>query len=88
MTPDDHLAVPYVIAVESVEQADGQWVRRAWHPELPGCEAHAESAWEAIERLDEVRERYICSAMEMGEFRPVRRAPLRTVPAASPSRAG
>ncbi|MDQ1665602.1 MAG: hypothetical protein QOH75_1633 [Actinomycetota bacterium] len=88
MTPDDPLAVPYVIAVESVEHADGQWVRRAWHPELPGCEAQAESAWEAIELLEAVRERYICSALATGEFRPARRAPLRSVPAAGPTRAG
>jgi hypothetical protein len=77
----DPLAVPYVIALESVRREDGAWVRRAWHPELPGCEAHAESAWEAVCLLDTVRQRYIRAALELGGFQPVGRAPLQAVPA-------
>ena len=44
-------AVPYLLVVESVERG-GRWVRRAEHPELPGCFAEATSAVEAIEKLD------------------------------------
>jgi hypothetical protein len=29
-------AVPYLLVVESVERG-GRWLRRAEHPELPGC---------------------------------------------------
>ncbi len=73
--------MPYIMAVESVQRADGEWVRRAWHPELPGCVVEAPTAIEAIERLDEERVRYISSRLDRGEPVPVTRAPLR-VPSA------
>ena len=47
-------AIPYLLVVETVERA-GSWWRRATYPELPGCAAEAESAVEAIERLDQER---------------------------------
>ena len=34
MTPEEYLAIPYVLVVESVEGPDGQWFRRAMYPEL------------------------------------------------------
>jgi hypothetical protein len=80
----DQLAVPYVIAIESVVGEDGMFRRRAWHPELPGCEVSAYSAHEAIEQLEVKRQEYIAWAVRRGE--PVRppRPPLRGVPAAGP----
>ncbi len=33
-------AVPYLLVLESVER-DGEWLRRAAYPELPGCMAEA-----------------------------------------------
>ena len=42
-------AVPYLLVLESVERG-GQWLRRAEHPELPGCAAEAHSALEASTR--------------------------------------
>lgn len=70
-------AVPYLLVVESVER-DGQWRRRAAYPELPGCEAEAESAPEAIERLDRERDRLLEQRWRRGEPIPVPRPPLRS----------
>jgi predicted RNase H-like HicB family nuclease len=80
----DDLAVPYVIAIESVVAEDGTSLRRAWHPELPGCDVSAYSAQEALEALENCREQYIQSAYERGEPVPRPRPPLRGVPAAGP----
>ncbi len=53
MELEDYLAVPYVLAFETVQLPDGRWVRRAEFPELPGCYADAESAVEALDKLEE-----------------------------------
>jgi predicted RNase H-like HicB family nuclease len=81
----DDLAVPYVIAIESVVAEDGSSLRRAWHPELPGCDVSAYSAQEALEELENCRQEYIRSALERGEPLPRPRPPLRGVPVAGPS---
>jgi hypothetical protein len=78
----DDLAVPYVIAIESVVAEDGTTLRRAWHPELPGCDVSAYSAQEALEELENCRQEYIRSALQRGEPLPRPRPPLRGVPAA------
>jgi predicted RNase H-like HicB family nuclease len=69
-------AVPYLLVVESVER-DGQWLRRAEHPELPGCAAEAASAVEALERLEQERLRMLRRLWEGGAVIPVPRPPLR-----------
>ena len=68
-------AVPYLLVVESVERG-GQWVRRAEHPELPGCFAEAASAVEAIEKLDVQRLRLLRQLWDRGAPIPVPRPPL------------
>src|SRR5262249_61131577 len=70
-------AIPYLLVVETVERA-GSWWRRATYPELPGCAAEAESAVEAIERLEQEREALLARCWERGEPIPVPRPPLRT----------
>jgi predicted RNase H-like HicB family nuclease len=75
---DYYLAVPYVLAMESVEHSDGEWYRRAEYPELPNCSAEAYSAVEAIEKLEEERVRCIRDLLERGEAVPVPRPPLRS----------
>ena len=80
----DELAVPYVIAIESVVAEDGTSMRRAWHPELPGCDVSAYSAQEAIEELEHCRRQYIQAALQRGERPPRPRPPLRGVPAVGP----
>lgn len=76
MELSDHLAVPYVAVVYSVERSDGTWWRRAEYPELPGCAVEAPSATEAMERLEQARVEFIVAALARGEEVPVPRPPL------------
>ena len=69
-------AVPYVLVIESVER-EGQWLRRATYPELPGCVAEAHSALEAMERLEHERRRVLRKLWNRGAPIPVPRPPLR-----------
>ena len=69
-------AVPYLVVLESVERG-GQWLRRAEHPELPGCAAEAPSALEALDRLEEERHRVLRQLWDRGASIPVPRPPLR-----------
>lgn len=77
MTRDEYLRVPFVLIVESVETPDGQWLRRASYPELPGAVVVAESAVDAIEELDDRRVEIILDRLERGAPVPVPRPPLR-----------
>ena len=69
-------AVPYLLVLESVERG-GQWLRRAEHPELPGCAAEAPSALEALEKLERERLRMLRQLWDRGALIPVPRPPLR-----------
>jgi predicted RNase H-like HicB family nuclease len=87
LTPEEYLAVPYVLVMESVEKPDGNWIRRAEYPELPGCVAEAHSPLEALDRLEDARVRYILERLGRGEPVPVPRPPLRSrVPSAQQER--
>jgi predicted RNase H-like HicB family nuclease len=68
--------VPYLLVIDSVER-EGAWVRRAEHPELPGCVAEAPSAVEAISKLEVERLRVLRSLFARGAPIPVPRPPLR-----------
>lgn len=76
MELSDLLAVPFMMAVHSVEHEDGTWTRRAEYPELPGCVAEATSALEAMELVEMARVRYLCAAHARGEEIKVTRPPL------------
>jgi hypothetical protein len=76
MTPEEYLAIPYVLVVESLEGPDGVWFRRARYPEL-GVAADALSPMDAIDKLEEARITSILSRLERGETIPVPRPPLR-----------
>ena len=76
MTPEEYLAIPYVLVVESVEGPDGQWYRRAMYPEL-GISGEALSPLDAIAKLEEARVSTILGKLERGEPIPVPRPPLR-----------
>ncbi|MPZ15855.1 MAG: hypothetical protein GEU73_15775 [Chloroflexi bacterium] len=82
MTVEEYLAIPYVLTMESVQRPDGEWVRQASYPELPGCFAEAFSPIEAIERLEEERKSRILAMLERGEPVPVPRPPLFPAPTA------
>jgi hypothetical protein len=69
-------AVPYLLVLESVERG-GQWLRRAEHPELPGCAAEAPSALEALDQLERERRRVLRQLWDRGASIPVPRPPLR-----------
>ena len=69
-------AVPYLLVLESIERG-GEWLRRAEHPELPGCVAEAPSALEALDRLDGERRRVLRRMWERGAPILVPRPPLR-----------
>ena len=71
-----YLAVPYLLVLESVQLPNGDWVRRAEFPELPGCYADAEGAVDAVELLEEEQVRYIKRLLDSGEPVPVPRPPL------------
>jgi hypothetical protein len=76
MTRDEYLRVPFVLVVESVEKPDGDWLRRASYPELPGVVVEAESAVEAIEAAEDKRVEVILSRLERGLVVPVPRPPI------------
>jgi len=76
-------AVPYLLVLESVERG-GEWLRRAEHPELPGCVAEAHSALEALDRLDLERLRVLRHLWDRGAPIPVPRPPLREPGATRP----
>jgi len=86
MTAEEYLAVPYVMVLESVPAADGDWMRQASYPELPGCVAQAQTPIEAIERLEEQRVRYILERLDTGQPVPVPRPPLRRAESLSQER--
>ena len=78
MNLEEHLAVPYILCMESFEHPSGEWLRRAWYPELPGAEAEAFSPIEAINMLEEKREQIIRDRLSKGEPIPVPRPPLQS----------
>jgi hypothetical protein len=76
MTREEYLRIPYILVVESIERPDGDWLRRASYPELGGALVEAESAVEAIERVDDKRIEIILDRLDRGEPIPVPRPPL------------
>jgi len=72
---DHYETVPYLLVIESVER-DGEWLRRAEYPELPGCVALAPSALEALDLLERERARVLRRLRDRGEAIPVPRPPL------------
>jgi predicted RNase H-like HicB family nuclease len=69
-------AVPYLLVMESIER-NGEWLRRAEYPELPGCAAEASSAIEALELLERQRRDVLRQLWDRPAPIPVPRLPLR-----------
>jgi predicted RNase H-like HicB family nuclease len=76
-TAHQYLEIPYVLIMESVPRADGEWVRRASYPELPDCAVEADSAVEAVAMLDRLRIQRIQELLDGGKPVPVPRPALR-----------
>ena len=71
-------AVPYLLVVEIRRARRASGGVAPTYPELPGCAAEADSAVEAIERLEQEREALLARRVERGEPIPVPRPPLRS----------
>jgi len=76
VTPEEYLAIPYLMVLESIEGPDGEWFRRAAYPEF-GVVGEALSPLDAIAKLEEARVATILSRLERGASVPVPRPPLR-----------
>lgn len=73
----DYLSIPYLIAVHSAVSDEGEWLRFAECPELPGCHAEAVSITDALDGLDRKRVEIIVDLLRAGRTPPVPRPPLR-----------
>jgi hypothetical protein len=73
----DHLSVPYRLEAETVELADGAWVRRVGYPELPGCVVESAVVEDALSQLERKRIEIIIQKVGEGRPPPVPRQPLR-----------
>ncbi len=80
MTLDEYLAVPYKLIIESFEAPDGDWLRRASYPELPGCDVEGLWAVDIVEQLEDLRVQIIMDRFRKSEFIPVPRPPLKSHP--------
>ena len=80
MNLEDYLAVPYKLIVESFEGPDGDWLRRASYPELPGCDVEGLWAVDVVDALDDLRVSLITGMFQRHEQIPVPRPPLRSRP--------
>lgn len=73
----DELAVPYVLDVSTRRSEAGDWVCRLEYTELPGCIAEARDVFEALERIEELREHWLAARHAHGLPIPSPRAGLR-----------
>jgi hypothetical protein len=73
---EEYLAIPYVLVRESFEGADGNWLRRASYPELPGCEVEGLGAVDIVAELDELRVKCILELLARKEEIPMPRPPI------------
>ena len=64
----DYLSVPYRLEAETVELANGAWVRRVGYPELPGCVVESAVVEDALSQLERKRIEIIIA---YGRRRPV-----------------
>ena len=80
MNLEDYLAVPYKLIIESFEGPDGDWLRRASYPELPGCDVEGLWTVDVVDALDDLRVSLITGMFQRHEQIPVPRPPLRSRP--------
>jgi hypothetical protein len=78
MDLDEYLAVPYKLVMESFEAHDGDWLRRASYPELPGCDVEGLWAVDIVDELEELRVEIITDRYRKHEYIPVPRPPLKS----------
>ena len=54
MRLEEYLSIPYRLVAYSAPGNDGVWHRYAEYPEI-GCKSEADTPWEAMEKLEELR---------------------------------
>jgi predicted RNase H-like HicB family nuclease len=81
MRLEEYLSIPYRMVAYSAPGSDGVWHRYAEYPEI-GCKSEADTPWEAMEKLEELRVRYIVEHVQKGEPIPVPRPPLKSLASA------
>lgn len=72
----DYLNIPYRVESEARETADGSWIRRVRHPELPGAFAESSSIEDALTQLERRRIEVIVGLLRSGRQPPMPRPPL------------
>jgi hypothetical protein len=75
----DYLSIPYIITVFSGEDDEGDWLRFAECPELPGCRVASSSVIQALDDLSRRRITLIADLLRSGSPPPVPRRPLPSV---------
>ena len=78
MELEEYLAVRYKLIMESFEGPDGDWLRRASYPELPGCDVEGLWAVDVVESLEQLRVEIITDRFRRHEYIPVPRPPLKS----------
>ena len=73
----DFLSVPYLLEAETIERADGSWVKRVAYPELAGCAAESVVVEDALCLLERRRIEIIVCLVLDGRTPPASRPPLR-----------
>lgn len=71
------LSIPYRIEARTSEGENGDWLRRAAYPELPGCTAEAPTIEDALRQLERRRIEIIVGMLRSGGQPPMPRPPLR-----------
>lgn len=73
MNISEILSTPYVLEIQSIENASGEWICYAAYSELPNCSVEHKSALKAIDKLEELRLTIIFKLIEDGQEVPVPR---------------
>jgi len=74
----DFLSVPYLLEAETIELADGSWVKRMAYPELPGCAAESVVVEDSLCLLERERIEMIVRLIGDGYAPVAPRPPLRS----------
>jgi hypothetical protein len=74
---DDALCIPYLLVVESIEDANGEWTRRVGYPELGSCAIEDVNLADAIEELERTKVRILAEMLRSNQPIPVPHPPLK-----------
>ena len=75
LTLDEHLAVPYILDVASIQDETGDWCCQFAYDELPDCVVRDDNPIDALDALERLRVRIIVELVASGVSVPVPRPP-------------